>query len=377
MKKPRFLFCIVGVGAGNTTRNLAMLRTLEEIAPCEIRIAAQGRARELLERHYHTISLREISYSNDGAFSALSIIRNNLAFPIRFWQNMRQLRAIMVNYAPDVVVADSDFYCLRPAKRLGLKLASINNSAVIVETIRREGGLPGNCRFSYRFIERTDYWLQRRYPGMVLCPTLRELPGMPQKFVQIPPMVRPEIRPLADPGDEIVVLTGGSGIDTSRIDLRGLEGQHIRILGSRLQKVPAHAEQVGFSLDVMEHLRRAKVLVVQGGFSSVSEAVALRVPVVVLPIGNHAEQWVNGRMVEKLGLGVSCPEPGRASEAVKQVLADYPRYLHAAQTHEVRVDGHRVAAEKLHEWARHEDCSLPVDQSIPHDTLHPGAPPHQ
>ena len=351
MKTPRFLFCIVGVGAGNTTRNLAILRELESLGPCEIRIAAQGRARVLLQQHYHTIPLREVSYTKSGRFSPFSIVRSNLGFPIRFWQNMKQLRAIMINYAPDVVVADSDFYCLRPARKLGIKLASINNSAVIVETIAREGGLPRSCRASYRFIEKTDYWLQRRYPELVLCPTIREVPGLSPKFVQIPPMVRPEITPLEEPGREIVVLTGGSGIDTERMDLTGLEGQHVRVLGAPLSRVPSHARQAGFSLDVMEHFREAKVLVMQGGFSSVSEAVALRIPTVVVPIANHAEQWVNGRMVEQLGFGLSCPTPEQTSDCVKQVLLDYPRYLAAARALDIPTDGHKAAAKHLRELA--------------------------
>ncbi len=351
MRRRRFLFCIVGVGAGNTTRNLAILRELDSLGPCEIRVAAQGRARELLDRHYHTIPLREVSYTKSGDFSLFSIVRSNLGFPLRFWQNMQQLRAIMINYAPDVVVADSDFYCLRPAKKLGLKLASINNSAAVVETIAREGGLPRQCRASYRFVEKTDYWLQRRYPGMVLCPVLQEMEGLPEKFVQIPPMVRPEIEPLTEPGNEVVVLTGGSGIDTSRIDLTGLEGQYITVLGAHLEHVPSHAKQAGFSLSVMEHFRRAKVLVVQGGFSSVSEALALRVPTVVIPIANHAEQWVNGWWVERLGAGLSCPDPARVSDYVKEILKDYDRYWKAAQSLSIPRDGHRVAARQLWEWA--------------------------
>lgn len=349
----RFLFCIVGVGAGNTTRNLAILRELEALGPCEIRIAAQGRARELLSRHYQTIGLREIGYSKDGSFSALSIIKANLAFPLRFWQNMTQLESIMRNYEPHLVVADSDFYCLRPARKLGMRLASINNSALVVETIRREGNLPSNCAFSYNVIERSDYWLQRRFPHRVLCPAVEPLPGLARKFVQIPPMVRPDITPLPEPGEEVVVLTGGSGIDAASIDLSNLSGIPITMLGTALTRVPGHAVHAGFTLDVMQHLRRAKVLVIQGGFSSLSEAVALRVPTVIVPISNHAEQWTNGRIVERLGFGISATSGAEAGDCVQRILDRYEHYWNAAQSLRVRTDGHVVAAHKLWKWADH------------------------
>lgn len=346
----RFLFCVVGVGAGNTTRDLAILRELESMGPCEIHIAAQGKARELLSQHYEVMSLQDVGYTSGGEFSASSIIRSNLGFPRRFLQNRSRLEEIMRRIRPDVVVADSDFYCLGAARKLGLRLVSINNSAVIVETLKRSPDMPRGCAFSYHVIEKADYWLQRRYPQRVLCPTVVRNPHLPRKFVQIPPMVRPEIQPLDKPGDEVVVLTGGSGIDTANIDLRGVT-LPVRMLGTSFTKVPPGAKDVGFTLDVMEHLRAAKVLVIQGGFSSISEALALRVPTVVLPIENHAEQWANGRQVEGTGIGLSAPRPAQAGEYVNRILADYDRFWEATRRFNLRTDGHQVAARMLWRWA--------------------------
>lgn len=352
MARPRrFLFCIVGVGAGNTTRNLAILEELQRQGDCEFLIAAQGRARDILSQHHPTISLRDVGYTSSGEFSGARILRENLSFPIKFTQNALTLRGLIRKWRPDVVVADSDFYCLLPARLAGVPIVSINNSGNVVEEIRRRGGLPPSCRFSYRFIEQTDYWLQRTFPRRILSPALAKVPTLPRRFVQIPPMVRPAITPLERPGGEIVVLTGGSGIDASNIDLTLLEGWEVRMLGTPLAKVPASARAVGFTLDVMEHLRRARVLVVQGGFSSVSEAVALRVPTVVVPISNHAEQWCNGQLVESLGLGLAAPEPGRAGSTVLRLLDDYQRHWERAQAVRLRTDGHRVAARLLWRWA--------------------------
>lgn len=351
MRVPRFLFCIVGVGAGNTTRNLAILRELQSIGPCEILVAAQGKAHELLSPHFKTVALQEVTYSSSGDFGGFEIIKNNLGFPARFLANLKRYEEILTDFRPDLVVADSDFYCLRPARRLGYRLASINNSAVVVESIKRDGGLPKGCGFSYNVIEKTDYWLQRKFPHRVLCPTIRRTPGLAKKFVQIPPMVRPTIQPLDQPGDEIVVLTGGSGIDVAKIDLRDVTSHRVRMLGTPLEKAPTDAIKVGFTLDVMEHLRRAKVLVVQGGFSSISEAVALRIPTVVVPIQNHAEQWANGQAVAALGVGVSARSPAETGRCVARVLANHDRHLAAARSLRVRTDGHLVAARLLRKWA--------------------------
>ncbi|CAN5227813.1 hypothetical protein BH09SUM1_BH09SUM1_11570 [soil metagenome] len=308
----------------------------------------------MLGKFHRTVALREVSYGGGDSISAWGMIRSNLNFPAKFRQNQKRLGELMDEFKPDLVVADSDFYCLAPAKKRGLRLASINNSAVVVETIMREGGMPRSCSVSYNFIERIDYLLQWRYPDRVLCPTLRKINRLPEKFVQIPPIVRPAIQPLTEPGDEIVVMTGGSGIGVANIDLRALAGEKIRLLGTPLKKVPHGSNHVGFTLDVMEHFRRAKVLVVQGGFSSVSEAVALRVPTVVLPIANQAEQWTNGRAVEKLGFGLSARHAGEAGALVKKILGDYHRYWNAAQSLRIPTNGHQIAANLLWKWAKGE-----------------------
>jgi uncharacterized protein (TIGR00661 family) len=51
-------------------------------------------------------------------------------------------------------------------------------------------------------------------------------------------------------------------------------------------------------------VRQADLLVVNGGFSAVSEALALKKPMVVIPVPRHAEQWVNGRTIQDLGVGL-------------------------------------------------------------------------
>jgi uncharacterized protein (TIGR00661 family) len=63
----------------------------------------------------------------------------------------------------------------------------------------------------------------------------------------------------------------------------------------------------------------ADLMLVNGGFSAVSEAFALRKPMVVLPIPNHAEQWVNARTIEQLGVGFMAGEDAIESAMMRAV----------------------------------------------------------
>jgi uncharacterized protein (TIGR00661 family) len=56
--------------------------------------------------------------------------------------------------------------------------------------------------------------------------------------------------------------------------------------------------------DTASLLSGADLTVVNGGFSAVSEMFWMRKPLVVVPVSRHAEQWVNARTIEHLGLGM-------------------------------------------------------------------------
>jgi uncharacterized protein (TIGR00661 family) len=347
----RLLFFIVGVGAGNTTRTLAVLDELKRQAPdVDIQVAAQGKALELLREHVPVHPLREITYSEGGEFSSWNIITSNLSFPIKFFQNRAEAARLMDELQPDLIIADSDFYCLGPARKKGFRLATVNNSPVIVALLKKYG-IPPGCGFSAKFIERTDSWLQHRYAHRVVCPVIEPMEGLDPRIRQISPIVRPEFTPSEEPpGENVVVVTGGSGIGVNDIDLTPITAPLVTY-GATVPQVPDHVDQRGFTLGDGSDMKSAKVLVVQGGFSSVSEAVALRRPTVVVPITRHAEQHMNAYLVEELGLGLAAAGPD-AGKKVNEILDNYDQFAEQCRNHpQLATDGAQQAAKVLLETA--------------------------
>jgi UDP:flavonoid glycosyltransferase YjiC (YdhE family) len=55
-------------------------------------------------------------------------------------------------------------------------------------------------------------------------------------------------------------------------------------------------------------LARADALVINGGYSALSECFAFRKPTFVLPVPGHAEQFVNASLASDFGLGFSVTE---------------------------------------------------------------------
>ncbi|MTJ84002.1 MAG: hypothetical protein F8N37_23700 [Telmatospirillum sp.] len=97
------------------------------------------------------------------------------------------------------------------------------------------------------------------------------------------------------------------------------------------------------SLDL---IRKADLLIVNGGFSAVSEAFVMRKPMVVIPVPRHAEQWVNGRTVRHLGVGITAAER-ELEAAMAEALDGIERYRDAYRSLPEPRDGAAEAAEAI------------------------------
>jgi predicted glycosyltransferase len=98
------------------------------------------------------------------------------------------------------------------------------------------------------------------------------------------------------------------------------------------QEIPFHIDVVGRpgesrknvtfhgrQLNNLDLLAGADALVINGGYSAVSEAFALRKPVFVVPVPGHAEQFVNVHLAKDLGLGFVATE----GDVLNQLLGMY------------------------------------------------------
>ena len=84
----------------------------------------------------------------------------------------------------------------------------------------------------------------------------------------------------------------GNGEFPFAVDVIGREGVNVGRVTYR-----------GRLLDNVAYLQKADVLVVNGGFSAVSEAMALGKPTFVIPVQGHAEQYVNAKVLSDMGYG--------------------------------------------------------------------------
>lgn len=350
----RILFALAGAGAGNAVRAGAIIDELGA-ERFEVSLVVQGRSRELAPRSLRAYPLHDVVYG-DGAFTGWNILRRNTLFPLRYLQNRRRCDRALDEVKPHLVVVDSDLHSFPGARRRGIPVASVNSSPATVALLRGLDEAPSELRFSYHCIERVDRWLQYRYADRIICPVLEPVPIDNPKVRQVPPIVRRQFRePMGGgvtgaPSWDVGVLLGGSGIGVGDLDLRAVPGRMVVLGNGSSGSFPPSAERVPFTPQPAAYLARSRVVVVQGGFNSVSEVLALRRPAVVVPIAKHAEQHVNA--LSAMALGAATVSTGsQAGAAVCALLDDYEARLAACGRSRLVCDGAARAATLIGEMA--------------------------
>src|SRR5262249_18043160 len=241
----------------------------------------------------------------------ISIVRTLTAvanFAAILRRNARKMAKILSEWRPDVVVSDS-VYTFRPFKRSGIPFVALNNADVVHKLYRRFSDRPPSVRAQFWCVEESDYLFHRMVPDLVISPTLD--PGLAEvggNVRRVGPIVRQGFSPAAarSPASCVLVMLSGSRFGSPVMFHR--TDWPFEVVGRPAPPNWHGGGRIRFHgklLDNRALVEKADMVVVNGGFSAVSESFSMRKPLVVIPVPNHAEQWINARTIEQLGVGMS------------------------------------------------------------------------
>lgn len=309
---PRFLFLINGLGLGNATRCHGVMQLLRARG-ATVQVATSGNGLWYFRHHQDWESLHEFGafhYGADGGgrLSVAGTLGHGFGHLATLVANGRRLRHLLAQWQPHVVVTDSDYSFLL-VRRRGIPVVALNNADQVVALYRRFAPPPAAIRPHFYAVERPDALFHRLLPDRVISPALQPAPAARAGGLHsVGPIVRRGLpcRVRRREVRRVVVLLSGSAFASHihftlphypvAIDVIGREPP-------REGPPPPGVVFHGRLADTRPLLQQADLLVVNGGFSAVSEGFWLGVPMVVAPVAGHAEQWVNARLVEHLGVG--------------------------------------------------------------------------
>jgi UDP:flavonoid glycosyltransferase YjiC (YdhE family) len=312
-KKPVILFAINGLGMGNSTRCHVIIQRLT--AEAEIHVVTSGNGLFFLNDRPEISSLSETpplayAFSGDGV-NALGTLTSLRKMRGALREKKERLEALLDALRPDMVVTDSE-YVVGPVLCRRIPLTGINNSDVVVSEYFRRKNLPASIRSHFWGIEYSDYLFHRMKWKMAVSPSPFADKPRNDVFKRVGLIVRDGAcetakeragKPVPPPQaiDRIVVMLSGSAFASQIDELQTLPWK-VDVIG-RDGISSGNVVYHGKIRESLEFVRNAGALVINGGFSSVSEAVAMMRPVYVIPVPNHAEQLINALMVKDVGAG--------------------------------------------------------------------------
>ena len=312
------LFVINGLGLGNSTRCHAVIENLAA-AGCRVHVLTSGNGLAYFEGRSGIASLHPMAsfyYSGtNGGVSGWATLKSVGRLAKLARAKRESLAQLLDAVKPDVAVIDSE-YAISPLRRRRIPIVAINNSEVVVTEFLKRRCLARGARSHFWFVEFSDYLFHRRYCNLVLSPFPLRTPTRHPKFRRVGLIVRRAVRELAaapalnlSPQQlrTVVFMLSGS-VHATQVNFDGRQFPFAVEVVGRAGESRGNVTFHGRQMDNTALLARADALVINGGYSALSEAFAFRKPTFVLPVPGHAEQFVNASLAADLGLGFRVTE---------------------------------------------------------------------
>lgn len=347
--KKNILFLINGLGLGNSTRCQAVIDELCEMG-YQISIATSGNGLLYFKaQNYPIFEMRSFAYGNNK--NKFSLIKTLLLIPTivkNLISNYIQLFKILKATQYAAIVFDSDYTVSCLCFFQHPPLIALNNSQFVVNFLKNQQNNPRSIGGQY-WIERLDSLFHNIIPDLVISPSLISYHSNTKKIRSVPVIVRNDFVPQARRGfaKKILVMLSGSQFKTNLVALTDprLSSFQIQILSDKtdLQK---NIQKIKYIYNNTALLKEADILVTNAGFSSISEAYILQKPLICLPIANHAEQYANAKIVEKIGFGTIANEYNIVDKLI-EVSNNYER-IKKSFLQQKPTNGAHLAAQIIH-----------------------------
>ena len=248
----------------------------------------------------HGLTLR---YFGNRLDRAGSLFWNLRKMPKAVRKNIKVYRKVAEDkFRPELVISDFESFAALYGLNHRLPVVSIDNMQIL-NRCRHEKGLKKRLSFDFRLARlAVKTKVPKAYHYLV---STFFYPPVRRKFTTlVPPILRDEIvGAKREPGEHVVVYQRAVNQDALVKILKTLP-YTFEVYGTDKNETDSNVTLHAFSgTDFLEDLKTARAVVAGGGFSLMSEAVSLRIPMLAVPIENQYEQELNARYLEKLGYG--------------------------------------------------------------------------
>lgn len=296
----RIMYGISGEGNGHVTRSWAVIDKLSK--GHDIVAITDGRAYEYLKKkHKSTIKAKglHLAYKNNkvAAWGTFWVNIKNIPW---LFQAIKIIRKTIKEQRPQIII--NDFSALTNLMGLLYRIPILtvgNNQLVLKAKLDLPKGWWWSklkAKMAIRLMVQTA---DQRLITSFFFPPLK---GTRSRF--IPPILRNEIRKLipANKGKILVYQTSPSNQELVKV-LNKIDDSFVAYGFGRTGKM-GNVQLKKFSdKEFLKDLKEARAVIMNGGFSLMTECLYLKKPICSIPIKDQIEQMVNAWYLDKKGWG--------------------------------------------------------------------------
>ena len=299
----RILFLVNGYGLGNSTRIHAIIQHINK--NCEIDVFVYGNSLKYFKQISQIQNIFQgfsMEYGlKNGEINFLATAGKILKNLQTIYKSRQSIKNIIKSHHYSLIISDSNFSALFLKQRP--KLISINNADV---TIKRALKINKKGCYGQFFIEFGDYIYNLLVPDLVISPFFEPCKDT-KKIRHTFTIARKEFQsshhqPLKK--HYVLVMTGGAEALNQGLSIdHNQEDWGLSVLGNQI-KISGKAKRENKTFNTSRLMKQSTIVVINGGFSSISEALTMAKPMVVIPLKGHIEQKTNALWVQENHFGL-------------------------------------------------------------------------
>lgn len=299
----KILYGVCGEGLGHASRSRILINYLKDHG-CEVKIVSGGKAYRLLSHEFEGVLKVEsptVFYRGNQVRILYTILHTLYQSIGRSPGSFYNVRRLIKEFKPDLLITDAEPISHFAARFSGIKRISIDNpTALIYRKIpKRIREIPAwiFLFFSLKFslFGADKYLIYDFSDDQINDP----------RVLFLKPLIQPGIRRQIPTTKDHIFVYQTSLTFSSLFSLLQTFNEPFVVYGFNIERTDRNLIFKRFNEEEFyEDIASAKAVIVNGGFTVISEALFLKKPIFSLPIRHQFEQVFNAQCIQRMGAGI-------------------------------------------------------------------------
>lgn len=293
----KIAYFVAGEGNGHATRSTGVIQELKKRGH-EVIAVSDSNAIPVLSRVCQVVeAVTPHMIYNKNSVAAMQTLRLNLFALPKFFRDLKRVKRLIAGFRPDLIITDFNPMACFIRK---VPIISLDNQGIISEG---------------RYNIPKGWWMEwfksiivvkaftRANARLITCFFNVQVKHISSKIVG--PILSKEVKALKPRNGKHLLVYQTSNSNQVLAGILQQIGVGVKAYGFSREGRIGNIEFIPFNREQwFKDLASCKAVIINGGYSLMTEALALRKPILSFPVHHQFEQVLNAYYLEREGLGV-------------------------------------------------------------------------